>query len=375
MALGSGFQVSASALNTHANVATQVAEQLGKALVNGQAAALGDKAFGQIAVSLAFSQLLKSVAGPAVSVLMQAQSTWTTISKDVTMVANNYTGTDQTSAKTFQLIGSGGTPTTTGTGGAGTAGTAAKRSGNIVTDVSSLEKDISSGNWMQASLAGMSMVSDVANILSNPVNAVMQYGLNFLVQHVKPLQEAVSWLVGNPGQVTSFGNSWNGVSQSVTQAGSTFGSSVTRTTANWTGQASANYQCYATDQINGLQATATATSALGSVTQSIGTLVQNVSTMIKNMVSQAMSQIIQTALAASFMITIPVVVAQVVNEVISWMQKLATVIKNLTSCFSTLQPLLTNLVGLYGSIQKLLAGGSKSATAISPTAVPTLAHV
>jgi hypothetical protein len=365
-----GFQVVTSDLRTHADVASQVADLLGQARNSGQQAALGDQAFGHIGVALLFSQLLRSAAGPAINLLAQAEATMTAISKNVSTVAANYDTVEHTNTSRFQP----GTGTTTPIGQqpglTALAKPTAKSGGNIVTDVTSLEKDIASGNWVQAGLAGMNIVSDVSKILSDPVGAILQYGLSFLMQAVKPLQQAVTWLVGNPSQVASFGNAWHGVSQSVGQAGTTFTNSVTANTASWSGQTADNYKAYAAGQANALTATTSATRTIGSVTQSIGTLVSNVQNLIKQMVSKAMSQIIQTALGASFMITIPVIVAKVVNDVVSWMKKIADVINQLTSSLRQLQPLVGNLTQLVSAVRQVMSSGSKPLAAIPAQSVP-----
>lgn len=365
-----GFHVVTADLRTHANVLSQVADLLGHAHGSGQQAALGDQAFGQIAVSLMFSQLVKSVAGPGVTVLAQAQATMATINRDVTTVASNYDTVEGNNTSRFRPGTSTASPQSNPTSPTAATSKTGHSGGNILNDVTSLEKDISSGNWVQASFAGLNVASDAAKILADPVSAVLRYGLNFLVQHVKPLQDAVGWLVGNPGQVSAFGSAWHGVSQSVGQASGTFASSLAKDTASWSGQAGDNYRRYATDKVATLTAASSATNTIGSVTQSIGTLVGNVQSLIKNMVSQAMGQIIQTALSASFMVTIPVVVAKVVNDVLSWMRKIASVINQLTSSLRQLQPLLGNLTQLFGSIQQALSSGSRPPAAVTSQAVP-----
>jgi uncharacterized protein YukE len=370
-----GFTVVPSELQTHANTITQLTSDAGSTVNTAQQAVLGGQAFGEIAVALAFANILKSVAQPGVSALSQAQSMLSTISRTINVTTTNYHNTDQSNASRFQ-------PSVTGTTSMASTGllsptgttTSATKAGNngasILTDVTSLEKDISSGSWIQAGLAGMKVVSDVGQIMANPVGAVTSFGLNFLVQHVKPLQDAVGWLVGTPGQVSSYGSSWLSIGQSVGNISNSLSSTVRKDTANWTGAAADSYRSVATDKVNTLNALAAATKTIGSATQVIGQLVAKVRGMIQDMVSKAMQQIIQTALSASFMITIPVVVAEVVGQVVSWMSKIADVIKQLTSAFSTLQPLMGTLQQLFSLANKSMSSGIQPLSTISPAAVP-----
>lgn len=370
-----GFTVSPNELQNHANVVGQLSDQMGHTLGTAQQATLGGNAFGEIAVALQFANIIKQVASPGMSSLSQAQSMLNLVNSTIKITAGNYSAVEQTNMTRFQpgnmnITGSGtsinpltGQPNSNTVGGA--------RSGaNILNDVSSLEKSISGGNWIQGGLAAMNVVRDIGSILSNPVGAIMQFGFGFLMNAIKPLQQAIGWLVGNPSQVASYGNQWQGVASSVNQIGNTFSSTLSKDTANWTGASANNYRAVATDKINTLGAVSTATKAIGNATQVIGQLVQKVQAIIKQLVSQAMGQIVQTASAASFMITIPVVVAEVVQQVISWMQKIASVIQMLTSAFNTLQPLMSGLSQLFGASSKSLSSGVAPLSSIPQQSVP-----
>ena len=369
---GQGFNVVPSELRDHANVVSQLADQFGHTVNTAQNASLGSQAFGEIAVALAFANILKQVASPGVSALSQAQTMMNTINRTINTTAHNYDTVESMNMSRFLPStgsGSGGTSTNPLFSG-GTQRSTGRSGANLLGDVSSLEKDISSGSWMQAGMAGMNVVQDIAGILSNPVGAIMQFGFGFLMNAIKPLQQAIGWLVGNPGQVSAYGNQWHGVAQSVTQLGNTFSSTLAKDTANWTGRSADGYRAYANDKINTLGAVATATKAIGNATQVIGQLVQKVEKIIKDLVSQAMGKIIQTAMSASFMITIPVVVAEVVREVISWMQKIANVIQMLSKAFSTLQPLMGGLAQLFGSTGKSMASGVGQLSSVAHVSVP-----
>lgn len=374
-----GFTVSPSELGNHANVVSQLADQMGHTLGTAQQASLGSNAFGEIAVALSFANIIKQVASPGMSALSEAQSMLNLVNATMKITAGNYSATELTNLTRFQpgnmnitSAGASINPLTGQPNGTnGTNGSGGARSGaNILNDVSSLEKDISGGNWIQGGLAAMNVIRDIGSILSNPVGAIMQFGFSFLMNAIKPLQQAIGWLVGNPGQVASYGNSWQGVAHSVTQIGSTFSATLSKDTANWTGATADNYRAFATDKINTLSAVSTATKAIGNATQVIGQLVQKVQGIIKQLVSQAMGQIVQTAAAASFMISIPVVVAKVVQEVISWMQKIADVIKMLTSAFNTLQPLLSGVSQLLSASHTSLSSGVAPLSPIAQQSVP-----
>jgi hypothetical protein len=78
--------------------------------------------------------------------------------------------------------------------------------------------------------------------------------------------------------------------------------------------------------------------------------------LIRDLVTQAMGQIVQTALRALAVVTIPVVAYQVATQVASWMRKIADTVKMLTSSLSKLQPMMAKLQELWTSIKQALAG-------------------
>lgn len=380
-ALGTGgsgsFTVVPSELTTHANSLSSLSGQLGQTVTQAEKAVLGSQAFGVIAVALAFANIIKAVSSPGTSALSQATSVLSTISNTIKITNTNYTNAEQGNTNRFLPSTTGLSSTSTNPLGSltsGTSSTTTTKSGNngasILTDVSSLEKDISGGNWLQGAMAGMKVLSDVNQIMTNPIGAVTAFGFNFLIQHVKPLQEAVGWLVGSPGQVNSYASQWLSISKSVGTISTQLSKTLSQDTANWTGAAADSYKATATDKINTISSLSTATQAIGNATQMVGQFVQQMENTIKKMVSDAMTQIIQTAMAASFMISIPVVVARVVQEVVSWMQKIANIIKQVTSVFNTLQPLMGLLQQLLGTAQKSLSTGVQPLATIPTATVP-----
>lgn len=373
-----GFTVVPSELQTHSNTVTQLGGQMNSVISSAQSNVLGSQAYGVIAIALAFANIIKAVSSPGVSSLSTAQSMLNTISQTINITNKNYNNVDQSNANRFQPSTSGLSSSTSSSGASlfglgtttSTAGHTTNNGASILTDVSSLQSSISGGNWIQGGMAAMKVMSDVNAIMSNPVGAVVSFGFNFLVQHVKPLQEAVGWFSGNPAQVGQVASQWMSIGKSVGQISTQLSSSISKDTANWTGAAADSYRAIANDKVNTLNAVASATSTIGQGTQVIGQLTQKIQNTIQNMVSQAMGQIIQTAAAASFMVSIPVVVARVIQEVVSWMQKIMDVVKTVTSAFSALQPLMGQLQQLFGTANKSMTSGIQSLPTIAPAAVP-----
>ncbi|HWC84600.1 MAG TPA: hypothetical protein VG756_31975 [Pseudonocardiaceae bacterium] len=237
---------------------------------------------------------------------------------------------------------------------------------NIVDDAASLHQGISSGSWIESGLSAVGTGLDAVNLLTNPVSALVSCGLNFLIEHIKPLQDALNWLAGDANQVNAYGGTWHNVSGSIGQAGSTAMSSLTKDTQNWTGQAATNYRGYAQQQIDNLTASATAANTIGSATQLIGGLVLTVRNTIRDLVTQAIGQIIQMGLAAlAFPPSIPALAGKVAAQVVAWMQKIANTVRQLIGSMTKLTPLMNQLQQLWNTIKQSLSSGSKAAQTVA----------
>ncbi len=293
-----GFQVRTADLRTHANVAARSAELLGqRAHVRPAGEHWATRRSGRSASSLLFSELLRTAAGPAISVLAQAQATMTSISKNVATAAANYDTVDRNNVDRFRPGTGTATPTPSRAAGTWRNRRAATAGGDIVTDVTSLEKDIGSGNWVQAGLAGLEIVSDATKILSDPVGAILQYGLEF-PDEGRETAAAGGDLAGRksgPGRRVRQRVAGRLAARSARRTPRSR-AACPRTPRPGPARPRANYKSYAANQSRRAgPPRPAATRTLGSVTQSIGTLVATVQDKIKQMVSQAMSQIIQTA--------------------------------------------------------------------------------
>ena len=55
-----------------------------------------------------------------------------------------------------------------------------------------------------AGLDGLALVSD-------PVGSLLQYGVAWLIEHVRPLTEALDWLAGDPAQIAAHAQTWRNV--------------------------------------------------------------------------------------------------------------------------------------------------------------------
>src|SRR5206468_3217658 len=78
----------------------------------------------------------------------------------------------------------------------------------IVEDVHDLIASYQSGTWIDQSLGGVATSMDLLGACVDPLGTVAAWGVSWLLEHVRPLSEALDWLAGDPDQVTAYAHTW-----------------------------------------------------------------------------------------------------------------------------------------------------------------------
>src|SRR5262245_30888098 len=73
----------------------------------------------------------------------------------------------------------------------------------IIEDIQSIDHGIRTGSWIEGTLGVVGAGLDALALISDPVGALMQYGIAWLIEHVKPLSEALDKLAGDPAQIAA----------------------------------------------------------------------------------------------------------------------------------------------------------------------------
>src|SRR6476661_4432913 len=111
-----------------------------------------------------------------------------------------------------------------------------------------LIKDVKAGNYLAAGKDAWdigSLAKDVADfagghsgaLMDDPLAALIEAGLSFLIDLIAPLKEALDLVTGDPDGLNGKAEQWCGVAESLRQLGPTVGQDAARTGRSWTGQA------------------------------------------------------------------------------------------------------------------------------------------
>jgi RHS repeat-associated protein len=228
---------------------------------------------------------------------------------------------------------------------------------NLLDDAAGVYDGVQSGSWVDGGIAAVGAGLDLLTMAMNPVGTLISYGLNWLIEHVKPLQDALNKLAGDADQIAAYSQTWKNIAQAVGQSAKDLSATVQKDTANWTGQAADTYRANIADKVNHINAAATCSEAIGAVVQVVGVLTGAVRGLVRDMITQAVGDFIQDALeeVCSLGLGTPVVVAQVVEQVAQWMEKIGAVIKKLINSVEKLRPLMSKLEEIFAAIKKVMS--------------------
>lgn len=228
---------------------------------------------------------------------------------------------------------------------------------NVLDDAAGVYDGVRSGSWVEGGIAAFGTGLDLLTIAMNPVGTLISYGLNWLIEHVQPLQDALNKLAGDADQIAAYSRTWANVGQAVQKAAKDLAATVEKDTANWTGQAADTYRANLKNKIDHINAAATCANTISTVVEIVGVITGAVRALVRDMVTQAVGDFIQDALeeVCSLGLGTPAVVAQVVEQVSDWLEKIGALIKKLINSVEALRPMMSKLEEIFAAIKKVMA--------------------
>src|SRR5919202_5592076 len=85
----------------------------------------------------------------------------------------------------------------------------------IAESAQDLAHGISNGDWVEAGLGAVGVGLEVLSMVIDPIGTLAAYGVSWLIEHVRPLKEALDWFAGDPPVIRSFSQTWENVATEV----------------------------------------------------------------------------------------------------------------------------------------------------------------
>lgn len=174
----------------------------------------------------------------------------------------------------------------------------------------SLVKDVQDGNVLAAGKDVWdigSLVKDVSSfagghsgaLMGDPLEALIEAGLSFLLDLIAPLKEALDLVTGDPDGLNGKAEEWTGIAESLRRLGPAVGGDATRTSGSWSGQAGDAFRTKIADFENGVAGVAGQADHVADVLRVSATLMDGAQGIIKGIIASWVEYAILTEAAAA----------------------------------------------------------------------------
>lgn len=226
----------------------------------------------------------------------------------------------------------------------------------IAESAADVKSGIESGSWVDIGLGVAGVGLEALSIVVDPLGSLLSAGLSWLIEHVKPLSDALDWLAGNADLVASHAATWKNVAEAVACVRDDYTRDVANDTAGWQGQAGDAYRAAAANTTEVLGGASTAADGFGSAVEMAGVVVAVVREVVRDLIADLVGRLVSWAAEVAFTLGLatPVVVAQASAAAAKWAAKIGDILKKLARTISKLVPLLRRLGDVFGKVRKAL---------------------
>lgn len=226
----------------------------------------------------------------------------------------------------------------------------------IAEDIETILAGVKNGSWIDTTLGAVSAGLDALAFISDPIGSLLQYGVAWILEHVKPLSEALDWLSGDPGQITAHAQTWRNIAGALHERASDLDRAVRWDTTGWQGTAADAYRTWTGQQKDAVGALAGAADTMAAITEGAGMLVAGVRMMVRDAIAVLVSRLITYATEEvfSFGFATPLVVEQVSSLCAAWGTRIAKWLRGLITSLEHLRGMTGKLGDAIEAIKKLL---------------------
>ena len=226
----------------------------------------------------------------------------------------------------------------------------------IAEDIELIGQGVHNGSWIDTSLGVVGGSLDALGLIVDPVGALLQYGVAWLIEHVKPLSQALDWLAGDPAQIAAHAQTWRNIASSLHDDVANLADAQGSDVVDWSGAAAQAYQAWAKQQRDAITGLAKAAETMATITEGAGFLIATVRTLVRDAIATVVSRLVVYAgeELASLGFGTPLVVEQVTTLVASWAAKIARWLKALLASLRRLMPIVRRLGELIDDLKKIL---------------------
>jgi hypothetical protein len=238
----------------------------------------------------------------------------------------------------------------------------------LAEDIEGIVSGFESGSWIEVGIGGFAASMDVLALVLDPLGQLVAWGVAWLMEHVKPLSDALDALAGDPDQITAFAQTWHNVANAVGGAAEELRGAVDRETMQWLGATADAYRNHAGEQQAAMIALKDAADAIGSIVEGAGLVVALVRGLVRDLIAEFVGVLAVRIWvwlaeeACTLGLATPLVIAQVSSLVAKWVGRIAHLLSGLVKSIKRLMPILRRLDEIIQKLTELLRRLRRAAT-------------
>ena len=211
---------------------------------------------------------------------------------------------------------------------------------SLADSVEGLVTSIQSGDWVSGALAGVGLGLEVTSTVLDPFSALLSNGLGWAMEYFEPLRKVFDELTGMPDVVASHAATWNNMATELAAMAEDLSSSLESDLPDWQGGAAEAYQTMMSNNVDAIGGLSAVSAAMASATEGAGGLVQMTRDIVRDLIADLVARVVVWAAEAIFVVTIPVVAAQIASAVAKWAGRIFSFVTSLIDSLTNLSKLL-----------------------------------
>ncbi|MET0419444.1 MAG: hypothetical protein ABW022_25805 [Actinoplanes sp.] len=229
----------------------------------------------------------------------------------------------------------------------------------LVEDAAQISNGIQNNSWVDGTLGGVGGSLDMLALAIDPLGSLVSWGVAWLMEHVKPLQDALDWLAGNPDQIAAHAATWRNISASTGQTHQEHAQALRAQISGWLGASGDAYRDHAAQQLAVIEGISTAARGISSAVEGAGLLVALVRGIVRDLIAQFVgtlaARLPQWLAEAGLTLGLatPVVIGQVAALVAKWVDRIRGFIRALLDSLRRLNGKLDELTGVLSALKQL----------------------
>ncbi|MEU4694879.1 hypothetical protein [Actinoplanes sp. NPDC023714] len=235
----------------------------------------------------------------------------------------------------------------------------------IAEDIELIADGVRNGSWIDGTLGVTGAGLDALAYVADPIGMLLQSGVAWLIEHVRPLTTALDQLAGDPVQIQGNAQSWRRTAEDLRLRADEIGWSTRLHLSDWDGVAADACRRRAEREQHATSALAAAADTLAAVIEGAGALIAAVRLLVRDAIAFLVSRLVVYAAEAMFSLGLatPLVVGQVTAAISSWGARIAEFLRGLLRSLANLTPITHGLAERIAEIRRLFTPAHADTTA------------